>query len=104
MAELIIPGTYITVRAEGLISAGPIATGIVGVVGTAENGPVNTPITLSGFANARDLFGLPDDFAQPQDGSTPLTLVRALSQLYNNGASTVIAVRAAGSGVSSVGP
>ena len=35
------------------------------------------------------------------DGSTPLTLVRALSQLYNNGVSTVIAVRAAGSSVSS---
>jgi hypothetical protein len=101
LAELIIPGTYITVRAEGLISAGPIATGIVGIVGTAENGPVNTAVTLSGFANARDVYGLPDDFSQPEDGSTPLTLVRALSQLYNNGVSTVIAVRAVGGSVSS---
>jgi hypothetical protein len=97
MAEMIIPGTYIDVRAEGLISAGRIATGIVGVVGTAASGPVNSPVTLSGFANARDIFGLPDDFNQPEDGSNPLTLVRALQLIYGNGASTVIAVRAAGS-------
>ena len=97
MAEMIIPGTYIDVRAEGLISAGRIATGIVGVVGTAASGPVNTPVTLAGFADARDVFGLPDDFNQPEDGSNPLTLVRALQLIYGNGASTVIAVRAAGS-------
>src|SRR5947209_1908764 len=97
MAEMIMPGTYIDVRAEGLISAARIAAGIVGVVGTAASGPVNTPVTLSGFANARDTFGLPDDFNQPEDGSNPLTLVRALQLIYGNGASKVIAVRAAGS-------
>lgn len=96
MVEMIIPGTYITVRAEGLISTGRIATGIVGVVGTAASGSVGEPITLSGFANARELFGLPDDFSQPEDGSHPLTLLRALEQIYNNGASSVIAVRVAG--------
>jgi hypothetical protein len=97
MAEMIIPGTYITVRAEGLISAGRIATGIVGVVGTASSGPVGQPQTLSSFSDARTIFGLPDDFHQPDDGVTPLTLVRAISQIYNNGATTVVAVRAAGS-------
>lgn len=97
MAEMIIPGTYISVRAEGLISAGRIATGIVGIVGTAMSGPVGEPVTLAGFAAGRDLFGVPDDFQQPEDGSNPLTLMRALAQLYNNGASTVIAVRVAGS-------
>ena len=40
MAEMIIPGTYIDVRAEGLISAGRIATGVVGLVGTAASGPI----------------------------------------------------------------
>lgn len=95
MAELIIPGTYIDVRAEGLISAGRVATGIVGVVGTASAGPVGVPVTLSGFANARDVFGLPDDFDNPADGANPLTLTRALQQIYGNGASTVIAVRVA---------
>jgi hypothetical protein len=96
MAEMIIPGTYIDVRAEGLISAGRVATGIVGVVGTASRGPVSEPVTLASFANARDLFGLPDSYTRPEDGSNPLTLVRALEHVYNNGASTVIAVRVAG--------
>lgn len=96
MAEMIIPGTYISVRAEGLISAGRIATGVVGVVGTAMSGPIGEPVTLSGFGNARELFGMPDDYGQPDDGANPLSLVRSLALLYNNGASSVIAVRVAG--------
>jgi hypothetical protein len=95
MPEMIIPGTYITVRAEGLISAGRIATGIVGVVGTAARGPINTPITLAGFSDARAMFGLPDNYERPADGSNPLTLVRSLEQIYNNGAASVVAVRVA---------
>jgi hypothetical protein len=91
-----IPGTYIEVRAEGLISAGRIATGIIGLIGTARRGPIGEPVTLSGFSHARDTFGLADPFTQPEDGSTPLTLVRALEQAYNNGASSVVAVRVAG--------
>ncbi|HEY6887307.1 MAG TPA: hypothetical protein VI300_05990, partial [Solirubrobacter sp.] len=97
MAEMVIPGTYIEVRAEGLISAGQIATGIIGIVGTAARGPVGTPVTLSGFSAARDAFGAADTFTRPRDGAHPLTLVRALEHVYNNGASGVIAVRAAGS-------
>ncbi|HEY7489943.1 MAG TPA: phage tail sheath subtilisin-like domain-containing protein, partial [Candidatus Tectomicrobia bacterium] len=97
MAEMIIPGTYIEVRAEGLISAGRVATGIVGVVGTAARGRVGEPVTLASFANARELFGLPDTYNRPDDGAHPLTLVRALEHIYNNGAATVVAVRIAGS-------
>ena len=97
MAEMIIPGTYIDVRAEGLISAARVATGIVGVVETAARGRVGEPVTPASFANARELFGLPDDYNRPEDGSHPLTLVRALEHIYNNGASTVVAVRVAGS-------
>ena len=96
MAEMIIPGTYIEVRDEGLISAGRIAAGIVGIVGTAESGPVDEPVTLSSMANAREAFGSPDDYNQPLDNANPLTLVRALDYLYGNGASTVLAVRVAG--------
>lgn len=95
MAESIIPGTYITVRSEGLISAGRVATGIVGVVGTAASGPLNTPVTLAGFADAQAIFGTEDDYRLPK-GAQPLTLVRTLQHLYNNGASSVIAVRVAG--------
>lgn len=97
MPEMIIPGTYIDVRAEGLISAGRVATGIVGVIGTASRGAIGEPVTLAGFADAREHFGLPDNYTRPEDGSHPLTLVRALEQIYNNGASTVVAVRVAGS-------
>jgi len=97
MAEMIVPGTYIDVRAEGLISAGRVATGIVGIVGTAARGEIGKPVTLASFANAREHFGLPDSYTRPEDGSHPLTLVRALEHLYNNGASSVVAVRVAGS-------
>jgi hypothetical protein len=40
MIETILPGTYITVRDEGLISAGSIASGNIGIVGTAAKGAV----------------------------------------------------------------
>jgi hypothetical protein len=95
MAEMIIPGTYIDVRAEGLISAGGVSTGIVGVIGTASSGPVGVPVTLSGFSHARELFGSPDNYSVPNDGSHPLTLTRALQLAYANGAANVVAVRVA---------
>ena len=76
MTEMVVPGTYITVRAEGLISAGRVATGIVGVVGTAANGPVGVPITLSGLTDARARFGLSDNFDRPEDGASPGTSSR----------------------------
>jgi hypothetical protein len=95
MAEMIIPGTYISVRPEGLISAGRIATGVIGIVGTASSGPVDEAKTLSSFAEAREIFGTPDAYDQPVDGSNPLTLVRALEHVYSNGGTSVIAVRVA---------
>ncbi len=101
MTEMVVPGTYITVRAEGLISAGRVATGIVGVVGTAANGPIGEPITLSGLTDARARFGLSDNFDRPEDGANPLTLFRALEHVYANGAASVVAVRVAGSSQSS---
>jgi len=97
MAEMVVPGTYVEVRAEGLISAGGVSSGIVAVIGTAAAGPVGQPVTLSGMADASELFGAPDSFSVPNDGSNPLTLTRALQYVYGNGASTVIAVRVASS-------
>ena len=38
LSELVIPGTYVRVRAEGLISVGGISTGNIGIVGTASEG------------------------------------------------------------------
>ena len=93
ITEMIIPGTYIEVRAEGLIGVSGIATGNLGVVGTANMGPVGTVEILSSFSDATAMFGAAD----PWTGGTnnELTLVRALQQAFAGGASTVYAVRAA---------
>ncbi|HAP63374.1 MAG TPA: phage tail sheath protein, partial [Cytophagales bacterium] len=40
MAEIILPGTYIKVFDEGLVSAGAVSTGNIGIVGTASKGPL----------------------------------------------------------------
>jgi hypothetical protein len=60
--------------------------GVVGVIGTSSLGPVGVPITLSSMAEANDLFGVPDSFAVPTDGSNPLTLTRALQYAHGNSA------------------
>lgn len=93
MAELILPGVYIEVRPEALIVPGPISVGNIGMVGTAAAGTVGKVEVLSSFAEARERFG-PYDAYTPSPGH-PLTLVRALEIAYDNGASTVLAVRVA---------
>lgn len=97
ITEMIIPGTYIEVRAEGLIGVAGIAVGNVGIVGTASKGPVGEAVVLSSFSDAREVFG---DYDAWVDGTkNELTLMRALQQVFDNGASTVYAVRCAGVGV-----
>ncbi|MCC6168283.1 MAG: phage tail sheath subtilisin-like domain-containing protein [Caldilineaceae bacterium] len=92
VAEFVIPGTYIRVRAEGLISAGGISTGNIGIVGTARNTttPIdyNTTFSFSDYATAQAVLGAYDAYA---DGAGKLNLVRALEVLFNNGARTVYA-------------
>src|SRR5262249_34015038 len=91
MPEMILPGVYIEVRAEGLIAPGRITVGNIGMLGTASKGPVNEAVLLSSSADARDVFGPYDAW---QGGkSNELSLVRALELAYANGASTVFAVR-----------
>ena len=46
MAEQILPGVSIEVRAEGLIIPGRISINTIGIIGTASRGAVNTPITI----------------------------------------------------------
>ena len=55
IGEMIIPGTYIEVRAEGLIGVGGIPTGNIGVVGTANRGPVDQVVILGSYAEALEL-------------------------------------------------
>ena len=102
LSELVIPGTYIDVRAEGLIGVGGLSTGNIGIVGTAqkldENGdPVEdeegNPVDITGktfifsdYATAQETLGRYDAFSQ-----NTLNLTRALELLYRNGARTVFA-------------
>jgi hypothetical protein len=57
MGTQILPGVYITVQDEGLISAGGVSVGTVGVVGIAEGGTANQVEILSSFADAKKTFG-----------------------------------------------
>lgn len=93
MPEQILPGTYITVRDDALISAGQVVTGNIGVVGTAAKGTIDEVQILGSFSEARDAFGESD--AWRGGNQNELTLLRALEQIFNNGGSTVYAVRTA---------
>ena len=96
ISEMILPGTYIEVRAEGLIGVGGIATGNVGVVGTASRGPVNQVVVLGSYSEAVDTFGAYDRWPDAKaDQPKALTLTRTLEQVFKGGASTVYAVRVA---------
>ncbi|NEP34893.1 phage tail sheath C-terminal domain-containing protein [Moorena sp. SIO3B2] len=90
---MVLPGTYIEVRDEGLISAGGVVTGNIGIVGTAEKGPVDQVQLLGSLSEAKEIFGESDEW---QDGTkNELTLIRALELIYQNGGQNVYAVRTA---------
>jgi len=93
IGEMILPGTYIDVRAEGLIGVGGIATGNIGIVGTANRGPVGEVQILGSYAEVLDTFGRYDAWSTAE-GHTPLSLTRALAQVIRGGGSTIYAVRA----------
>ena len=82
IGEMIIPGTYIEVRAEGLIGVGGISTGNIGVVGTANRGPVGEVVILGSYAEALDRFGPHDRWPDDPAARAALTLTRALEQMF----------------------
>jgi phage tail sheath protein FI len=96
MVEMILPGTYITVLDEGLISAGSIASGNIGIVGTAGKGPVDEVKIISSFSEAKEIYG--ESNTWEGGDKNELTLIRALELIYNNGGQTVYAVRTANKG------
>ena len=94
IGEMIIPGTYIDVRSEGLIGVGGISTGNIGVVGTASRGPVGRVVVLGSYADALDTFGSYDRWPDAvTEQPKALSLTRTLQQLFAGGASSVYAVR-----------
>jgi|SRR5579859_90293 len=96
MAEMILPGTYIEVRPEGLIAPGQVTVSNVGVIGTAARGPVNEAVLLGSYADAQQQFYKYDLWIDGKSGE--LTLLRALELAFQFGATTVYAVRVAGGG------
>ncbi len=103
MAEIILPGTYVTVRDEGLIAAGRVASGNIGIVGTATAGEANKVYIVGSFTEAKAIFGPPAPRADASNttaadtgvATTQPTLLSSLEYIYNNGGQTVYAVRAA---------
>lgn len=86
-AEQIIPGTYVRVQAEGLIAAGGISAGNIGIVGTAATGTGSTKV-LSDYESARTAFGMYDAY---DAGNGTLNLTRSLEILFRSGARTIYA-------------
>ena len=84
-ANLILPGTYIRVRSEGLIGVAGISTGNIGVVGTAAQG-FGATHNLSSAAEAAAAFG-PSDVVTAR----ALNLTRIIGELFRSGARTVYA-------------
>ncbi|HEY9622011.1 MAG TPA: phage tail sheath subtilisin-like domain-containing protein [Crinalium sp.] len=83
--EFIVPGTFIRVQSEGLISVGGISAGNIGIVGTAAQGTEQTHL-LSDYAGALGKLGNYDAYS-----AGTLNLARAVELLYKNGARTVFA-------------
>lgn len=95
IGEMLIPGTYIEVRAEGLIGVGGISTGTIGIVGTASRGPLDQVVTLGSYPEAIAMFGAYDALPDDPNATAHLSLTRTLEQAFRGGASDVLAVRVA---------
>jgi hypothetical protein len=87
-SELVIPGTYIRVRADALIGVGGISTGNIGIVGSAAAGFPTGTVTLSDYETGKATFGA---YAALTAGGGKPALTRGLELLYRNGARTVYA-------------
>lgn len=83
--SLVLPGTYVQVRAEALIAGAAVSTGNIGIVGTAGTVPDDSEI-LSGFDDATNAFGAYDAFSSGKQN-----LSRGLEIAYRNGAGVVFA-------------
>jgi hypothetical protein len=104
MAEMILPGTYIDVRPEGLIAPGQITVGNIGVIGTAAKGPIGVPQLLGSMQDALRTFYAYDSWVDPGTlvkRSQELTLTRALELAFDFGGNIVYAVRVANKTVGS---
>src|SRR5713101_4755463 len=78
------PGVYIQEIPSGVRTITGVATSIAAFVGRAARGPVNTPVTITSFADFERIFG----------GLSALSrLGYAVRDFYQNGGTTAIIVR-----------
>lgn len=82
--EYIVPRVSISVDETGLIRTTVGQPNIVGIVGTADWGPLDTVTELGSLSEARNVFGT---------DATSCTLIRGLEGLFANGAVNVKAIR-----------
>jgi len=73
-------GAYIRTDLSALVQVNGVASGIIGIMGLAEKGPLNEAVTVSGYTELVNVFG---------DGP----LVRHGLAAYVGGANTLVAVR-----------
>lgn len=85
-ANLILPGTYIRVRSEGLIGVRGISSGNIAIAGETAVG-AGVTVALSSAAEAEATFGPPVVDAV----GASLNLTAMIGELYRNGARTVYA-------------
>jgi len=84
MAERVLPGVSVEVKSEGLITTTAGAPNVIGLIGTANWGPIDVVTTVGSFSEAVEIFGTDD---------TALTIKKALELAYGEGATTVRCVR-----------
>lgn len=92
----ILPGVYPVIKAGDLVVSKPVSLNVLGLIGTANKGPLNTPILISSIQEAYETFGFPDEYdstAQMEE----LTLSRGIQIAFDAGASSIYAVRVASS-------
>src|SRR5262249_41037259 len=81
----------VDVRPEGLIVPGQVGVGTIGIVGTANRGPLGVPVSLGSIAQARGEFGDYDPWINGE--SNELTMIRTLELAFANRATRAVAVR-----------
>jgi hypothetical protein len=90
-AGLILPGTYIRVRSDGLIGVGGISAGNIGIVGATAAAAAGVTRMLSSLAEAEAFFGPAFGTGAFKVTGQPLNLTAQIGELYRNGARTVFA-------------
>ncbi len=90
-SEIVVPGVFVRVQAENLITAGGVSSGNIGIAGTAAaasgvTNPLNQTHILSSIADARQLYALSDAAS-----AGTLNLMRSIEILFRAGARTVFA-------------